>query len=105
MATHHTTEKTLVVIKKHKKRKKKNTMKSLKMLTKSIKSIYLLYGNTPYNKKQTRRNKIASDLGTKKTRLQVLSFESPLLGKTKRRRTDGRTDGRTDRQTDGRTLF
>ena len=69
------------------------------MLTKSIKSINLLYGNTPYNRKQTRRNKNASDLGTKKTRLQVLSFESPLLGKTKRRR----TDGRTDRQTDGRT--
>jgi len=66
------------------------------MLTKSIKSINLLYGNTPYNRKQTRRNKNASDLGTKKTRLQVLSFESPLFRKTKRRRTDGRTDGRTD---------
>ena len=65
------------------------------MLTKSIKSINMLYGNTPYNRKQTRRNKNASDFGTKKTRLQVLSFESPLLGKTKRRRTDGRTD--TDR--------
>ena len=66
------------------------------MLTKNIKSIDLLYGNTPYNRKQTRRNKNASDFGTKKTRLQVLSFESPLLGKTKRRRTDGRTDGQTD---------
>ena len=29
------------------------------MLTKSIKSISLLYGNTPYNRKQTRRNKKA----------------------------------------------
>ena len=27
------------------------------MLTKSIKSINLLYGNTPYNRKDTRRNK------------------------------------------------
>ena len=66
------------------------------MLTKSIKSINMLYGNTPYNRKQTRRNKNASDLGTKKTRLQVLSFESPLLGKTKRRQTDLLTQGQIE---------
>jgi len=29
------------------------------MLTKIIKSINLLYGNTPYNRKDTRRNKKA----------------------------------------------
>jgi len=56
MATHHTTENTLVVIKKQKK-EKSEILSSHFMLTKSKKSYNLLYGNTPYNRKKTRRNK------------------------------------------------